>query len=115
MLMAEEKSQLDRIEQTLGTLTQKVGGIDTNLGALTQQVGGLDKNLDALALATAENFERVGNNFERIEKKMDEGFDGVNGKIEGLHRRMDAELEQKRVVEDRVSKIEVVVFPVLAK
>ena len=55
------------------------------------------------------------NSMKRIEKKMDEGFDGVNGKIEGLHRRMDAELEQKRVVEDRVSKIEVVVSPVLAK
>jgi len=54
-------------------------------------------------------------NLAALEKKVDEGFEGVNGKIEGLHRRMDAELEQKRVVEDRVSKIEIKVFPALAK
>ena len=72
--MAEEKAQLDRIEQTLGTLTQKVGGIDANLDALTQKVGGIDKNLDALALATAENFERMEKRVDGLDKKKNNRF-----------------------------------------
>ncbi len=57
--------------------------------------------------------------FAELEKKVDEGFksvgtqfEQVNGKIDGIHRRIDAELEQRKLLEDRVSKVEAEVFPV---
>ncbi len=98
----EEK--LDRIEKNIKDLTDVVG-------TLVKKTAHIEETVDVLARSVAEGFKEVGEKFEKV----DQQFEGVNGKIEGLHRRMDAELEQKRVVEDRVSKIEIKVFPALAK
>ncbi len=95
---------LNRIEEKMDTLNREVL-------LLAKTVGVTGKSVDDLTLAVAQGFAKTEERFENI----DQQFEGANGKIEGLHRRMDAELEQKRVVEDRVSKIEVVVFPSLAK
>jgi len=46
---------------------------------------------------------------------VDVRFEQVNGKIDGIGRRIDSELERTLQLEDRVSKVEVEVFPELAK
>jgi len=44
---------------------------------------------------------------------MKEGFGGVNGKIDGLHRRIDAEVDHRIQFDIRVQKVEEKVFPKL--
>ena len=102
-------------------MEEKLQRIEQKVDALTKVVTATSKAVDDLTAAVAQGFSHMEATMATkvelaaLEKKVDTGFEGVNGKIEGLHRRMDAELEQKRVLEDRVSKIEVVVFPSLAK
>ncbi len=48
-------------------------------------------------------------------KKMDEGFEGVNGKIDGINRRIDNEADQRVGLGLRVEKVEAKVFPELSK
>jgi uncharacterized protein YoxC len=115
----EEK--LDRIEKNIkdltdvvGTLVKKTAHIEETVGTLVKKTAHIEETVDVLARSVAEGFEGMQKEFA-TKADMNIGFEQVNGKIEGLHRRMDAELEQKRVLGDRVSKIEVKVFPALAK
>lgn len=50
-----------------------------------------------------------------LEKKMDEGFEGVNGRIDGINRRIDSEADQRVELGLRVEKVEAKVFPELSK
>jgi len=81
---------------------------------LQKQIDHIEKTVDIIARAVVSGFDEIKKDFA-TKADMNIGFEQVNGKIEGLHRRMDAELEQKRLIEDRVSKIEVKVFPSLTK
>lgn len=98
-------------------MEEKLQRIEEKVDALTKVVTATSKTVDDLTAAVAKGFAHMEATMATkvelaaLEKKVDYGFEGVNGKIEGLHRRMDAELEQKRLVEDRVSKIEAEVFP----
>ena len=46
---------------------------------------------------------------------VDVRFEQVNGKIDGIGRRIDSELERTMQIETRVTKLEIEVFPELAK
>jgi hypothetical protein len=59
----------------------------------------IERILEDLAAATARNFRT-------IEEKLETEFEGLNGKMEGVHRRIDAELERHAALESRVTKLE---------
>ena len=109
------------MEKRFDKIDKSIENLKNEVISLAQIVGVTSKAVDDLTAAVAQGFVHMEATMATkvelgaLEKKVDTGFEGVNGKIEGVHRRMDAELEQKRVLEDRVSKIEVVVFPALAK
>ncbi|OGC86251.1 hypothetical protein A3D70_01550 [Candidatus Adlerbacteria bacterium RIFCSPHIGHO2_02_FULL_54_18] len=95
-------------------MEERLQRIEEKVDTLAKVVTATSKAVDDLTAAVAQGFVHMETTMA-TKAEMNTGFEGVNGKIEGLHRRMDAELEQKRTIEDRVSKIEIEVFPSLAK
>ncbi len=130
----ETKTQLDRIEKAVGTLAEKTTGLEKAVGALAEKTNGLEKAValldektthlgaavDDLASAVAKGFADVEERMatkedlaateKRLEAKMDVGFEQVAGKIDGLGRRIDNEVENRAQIETRVRKVEEVVF-----
>ena len=53
--------------------------------------------------------------FDKFDKQMGEGFEKVNGKLDGINRRIDNEADQRVELGLRVEKIEVKIFPELSK
>lgn len=82
---------------------------------MDEKLDKIQKSIDDLTAAVAQGFlsveERMATKEElkSLEQKVDTGFEGVNGKIDGLHRRIDAELERTLQLESRVVKVEEVV------
>ncbi len=72
----------------------------------------IQKSIDDLTVAVAQGFlsieERMATKVElaALEQKMETSFEGVNGKIDGVHRRIDAELERTLTIEGRLVKVE---------
>ncbi len=90
---------------------------------MQKQLDHIAEVVDGLALAVAKGFEDVKQElrgemkvgFDKLDKKMDEGFEGVNGKIDGINRRIDNEADQRVGLGLRVEKVEAKVFPELSK
>lgn len=92
--LAEKTSQTDKnVEDILEIVVSMKGYIENNL--VTKE--GLSEELESLE--------------KKLEKRMDVGFEEVNGKIDGLGRRIDNEVEHRAQIETRVRKVEEVVFP----
>jgi uncharacterized protein YoxC len=73
---------------------------------IQKQIDHIEETVDTLARAVAQGFENITNEFVKVRTEMNTGFEGVNGKIDGLHRRIDAELERTLQLETRVVKVE---------
>lgn len=103
--MADEiKTQLDRIEKVVGTLAEKTSQTDKNVEDILEIVVSMKSYMESDLATKAELSE--------LEKKMDTGFEEVNGKIDGLNRRIDNEVENRAQIETRVRKVEEAVFPI---
>ena len=72
---------------------------------MDEKLDKIQKSIDDLTEIVVAVTHRIG----EVETKVDVGFEQVNGKIDGLHRRIDAELERTLQLETRVVKIEEVV------
>ena len=65
----------------------------------------IEKQVEKLATITAQGFERVDEKFEKLEKKMNQQFDGVNNRIDDLaHTR--AKVDVVTNLEHRVTTLE---------
>jgi len=82
---------------------------------IQDQINHVEKTVDIIARAVAEGFEEMRDEFKKVRGEVGAGFEAANGKIDGLHRRIDSELERTMQIETRVTKLEVEVFPELAK
>lgn len=90
-------------------LDKKIGSLDTKI----------DSKIDDLAAMTIRGFNDVHKRMDKMEtglekrlvKRMDEGFEKVDSKIDGLHRRIDDAIDRDVALEVRIAKVEKVVFP----
>jgi len=90
---------------------------------MQKQINHIAEVVDGLALAVAKGFEDVKQElrgemkvgFDKFDKQMGEGFEKVNGKLDGINRRIDNEADQRVELGLRVEKIEVKIFPELSK
>ncbi len=86
---------------------------------LQKQISHIEETVDILARAVAQGFESITSEFAKVRTEMkggfalaatkvemNQGFEGVNGKVDGVHRRIDAELERTLQLESRVVKVE---------
>jgi len=94
--MADElKTQLDRIEKVVGTLAEKTtrleGAVDDLTAAVAKGFAGIEERM-ATKIELAEVEERLG------------------GKIDGVNRRIDAEVDKRVEIETHVRKLETAVF-----
>jgi chromosome segregation ATPase len=93
-------------------MSEQLSKLEKNVGDILEIVvsmkGYIENNL-----VTKEELSKELNSLEKkLEKRMDTGFEEVNGKIDGLNRRIDNEAENRAQIETRVRKVEEAVFPV---
>ncbi len=74
-----------------------------NVAALLR---GLEKQIDALARSTEREFREVHHSMNYLSERETSHFEILQGKVDGINRRMDVEVESRSKLADRLSNVE---------
>ncbi len=88
-------------------LTKTVHDLTKTVGGLTTDVRDLTKTISNLASAVAKGFEGVDKRFEKMATKTDLRLveQRLGGKIDGIRRSMDNEINVRKDIKNDIKKI----------
>jgi predicted nucleic acid-binding Zn-ribbon protein len=78
------------VEAEIRDLQRRVGEIEGSFGFLTQQIKSVHKDLLAFEAKTEQGFKKVDERFDRLENKIDGVDRKIDTKIDGLAKAMPA-------------------------
>ncbi len=93
-------------------MNEQLSKLEKNVADVLEIVVSMKDYMEKNLVTKVELSEELNSLEKKLEKRMDVGFEEVNGKIDGLGRRIDNEVENRAQIETRVRKVEEVVFPV---
>ena len=92
-------------------MNEQLSKLEKNVADVLEIVVSMKDYMEKNLVTKVELSEELNSLEKKLEKRMDVGFEEVSGKIDGLGRRIDNEVENRAQIETRVRKVEEVVFP----
>jgi hypothetical protein len=126
------QTQLDTIEKAIVAFTEsttkrfdqmdeRFEHMDERFGQIDERFKHVDEVVDTLARSVKQGFDDIRSEMatkvelNQLSGEMTQGFEGVNGRLDGINRRIDNEAEQRVELGLRVEKVEAKVFPELQR
>ena len=99
--------RMDGLDGRVGDLDARIGGLDARIGGLDARIGGLDARiggLDGRVAGLDGRMARVEDRLDLLNRKMDVGFENVEGKVQTVLEHLDAFQGEMRRTTDAIVK-----------
>ena len=80
-----------------------------------EQFKRLEKSIEKFAQTVSEEIADVREEIGGLRQEMQNGFTAVGSKVDGVHQRLDEELDKRKQLDVKVTRIEKKVFPETAR